>query len=164
GSRGVTLGDYNGNGFASLFVTNYEDERHALYRNDGKELFSYATEMAGIQAIGQRYVGFGTSFVDLENRGWLDILITNGPVIRHPVRAGLKQEPVLFRNESGKGFKAITEQGGSYFRTQHIGRGLAVGDLDNDGRADLVISHQNEPVALLRNTGGRGFRNHWLGV
>jgi hypothetical protein len=164
-SSGVTAGDFNDKGFASLFVTNYEDERHALYRNDGKELFSYATEIAGIQAIGQKYVGFGTSFVDLENRGWLDIVIINGHVIRHPVRAGLKQEPVLFRNESGIGFKAVTEQGGSYFRSQHIGRGLAVGDLDNDGRADLVISHQNEPVFLLRNTGGpRGFRNHWLGV
>jgi hypothetical protein len=164
GSMGVDVGDYLGNSFASIFVTNYEDERHALYRNDGKEVFSYATEIAGIQAIGQRYVGFGTSFVDLENRGWLDIVIINGHVIRHPVRAGLKQEAVLFRNEAGERFKPITDQGGDYFTSEHIGRGLAVGDLDNDGRPDLVVSHVNEPVSILRNVAGdKAERNHWLG-
>jgi hypothetical protein len=164
GSMGVTVGDYTGTGFASIFVTNYEDEMHALYRNDGNEEFFFSTEAAGIQAIGQKYVGFGTSFVDLENRGWLDIVITNGHVIRFPVRAGLKQDGVLFRNEDGKRFKVITDQGGDYYQEGHIGRGLAVGDLDNDGRPDMVISHLNEPVSVLRNVAGaKGERNHWLG-
>jgi hypothetical protein len=164
GSMGLDVGDYTGTGWASIFVTNYEDEMHALYCNHGKEEFSFATERAGIQAIGQSYVGFGTSFVDLENRGWLDIVIINGHVNRFPVRAGLKQQPVLFRNQSGKRFQVITAQGGDYFQEEHIGRGLAVGDLDNDGRPDLVISHLNEPVAVLRNVAGeQGVRNHWIG-
>src|SRR5262249_45890536 len=75
------------------------------------------------------------------------------------------QKPVLFRNEGGGKFKVITGRGGPYFRQHHPGRGLAVGDLDNDGRPDLVVSHVNEPVAILRNVaGGDGPRNHWLGV
>jgi hypothetical protein len=165
GSMGTAVGDYLGNGFASIFVTNYEDEMHALYRNDGQERFTFATEQTGIQAIGQKYVGFGTSFLDLENRGWLDLIIVNGHVIRHPVRAGLRQRPVLFRNQAGKRFEVVTDQGGKYFLTKHIGRGLAVGDLDNDGRPDLVVSHLNEPVAVLRNVAGdKGTRNHWLGI
>jgi hypothetical protein len=164
GSMGLAVSDFDCSGFPSLFVTNYEDEMHSLYQNHGHESFTFETENLGIMAIGQQYVGFGTSFLDLENRGWEDIIITNGHVIWHPARAPLKQRPVLFRNEQGNHFKAITAQGGPYFRTSHCGRGLAVGDLDNDGRPDVVISHVNDPVVILRNVaGGSGKRNHWLG-
>src|SRR5262249_43610051 len=85
GSMGVDVGDYDRSGLASIFVTNYENEMHALYRNLGKdELFLYSTATAGIGALGQSYVGFGTAFFDFDHDGWEDLVITNGHVIRHP--------------------------------------------------------------------------------
>jgi hypothetical protein len=165
GSMGLAVGDFNHSGLPSLFVTNYEDEMHALYRNKGEEGFTFLTEETGLVAIGQKYVGFGTAFLDLDNDGWEDLVISNGHVIRSPVRAGVKQVPVLFRNLNGERFEIITPRGGDYFRQGHVGRGLAVGDLDNDGRPDLIISHINEPAAVLRNAvGDAGPRNHWLGL
>jgi hypothetical protein len=121
---------------------------------------------SGIAAIGQKYVGFGTAFLDVDGDGWEDLVIANGHVIRYPVGgAELWQQPVLLRNQGQGRFQEITRQGGPHFRGKHIGRGLAVGDLDNDGRPDLVLSHLNEPVVLLRNVAGEtGPRPHWLGV
>lgn len=169
GSMGVDAADYDGSGRPSFLVTNYENELPALYRNnsrDGSLFFSYSTHSAGLANLGRNYVGFGAAFFDLDNDGWQDAVIANGHVIRHPVKAGIRQRPVLLRNQ-GQGaaesrFDAITDQGGSYFQADHQGRGLAVGDLDNDGRLDLVISHVNEPVVLLRNESRSG--NHWLGI
>src|SRR5262249_12182578 len=84
--------------------------------------------------------------------------------IRYPYTAGStrRQKPVLLRNRGGGTFTDVTPRGGPYFRREHLARGLAVGDLDNDGRVDLVVSHLNEPVAVLRNVAPRG--HHWLGV
>jgi hypothetical protein len=165
GSMGVAAGDYDGSGRPSLFVTNYENEMHALYRNDGREFFTFQTQRSGIAAIGRLYVGFGTGFIDVDNDGWEDLMIANGHVIRHPQAAPLKQRPVLLHN-TAKGketrFENYTTRGGPYFRADHVGRGIAFGDLDNDGRIDMVISHLNEPVVLLRNECGEG--NHWLGL
>jgi hypothetical protein len=168
---GVDAGDYDGSGQASLLVTNYENELHALYGNvlvDGFQSFRFSTQTSGIAAIGRRYVGFGTGFLDMDNDGWEDIFITNGHVIRHPSRSDVRQRPVLFRNLGKQGgtrrvqFTDATARGGEYFRQTHQGRGVAIGDLDNDGRPDLVISHVNAPVAILRNVAGQ--RHHWLGV
>jgi hypothetical protein len=164
GSMGVTVGDYDQSGRASIFVTTYENEMHALYRNLGRELFLHSTSTAGIAALGQKFVGFGTRFVDLDHHGPEDLIIANGHVIRHPTAGtGLKQSPVLLRNV-GKGyFKDMSKRGGGYFETRHIGRGLAAGDLDNDGRIDIVISHVNAPAAILRNVADVQ-QNHWLGI
>jgi enediyne biosynthesis protein E4 len=170
GSMGVDAGDYDGGGRPSLLVTNYENELHALYRNAsrrGNLLFEYSTHWAGMAKLGRLYVGFGTAFFDLDGDGREDIVIAHGHVIRHPTRAGVRQRPVLLRNQGRAGgpgvrFENIAERAGSYFRSDHQGRGLAVGDLDNDGRPDLVISHINEPVVLLRNEAGPG--RHWVGI
>ncbi len=172
GSMGCAVGDFNHSGKASIWVTNYEAELHALYQNDcnaGREFFQFATESTGIAAIGQAYVGWGTSFLDLFHTGWEDIFISNGHAIRHPTgKAKRAQKPVLLhnlgKNENGRvRFKEITDQGGPYFRDVHQGRGVVFADFDNDGRIDLVLVHLSQPVAVLRNEADTQ-GNHWLGI
>jgi hypothetical protein len=169
GSMGVDAADYDGCGRPSLWVTTFEHERHALYHNECRDhslWFQYVTRKAGIAALGGGYVGFGTGFIDLDNDGWEDLVIAHGHVRRYPSRAQLRQRTLLLRNQGTGRFANMTVQGGSYFQVPHRGRGLAIGDLDNDGRPDLVITHVNEPVVLLRNDphGDDVPRHHWLGI
>src|SRR5437660_3361743 len=116
GSMGVDAGDYDGSGRMSIFVTNYQNEIHALYRNATSSAwwpwgfpsaqFVYASRRAGVAAIGLNYVGFGTGFIDYDLDGAEDIFITNGHVIRHPISpAELLQRPVLLRNLRKRGDK-----------------------------------------------------------
>jgi hypothetical protein len=166
GSMGVDAGDPDRIGKPYLWVTNYENELHALYRNEcrpGRAFFNHRTAAAGIAAIGQKYVGWGTAFIDIDLDGWEDIFIANGHAIRYPTgkETSRKQQPVLLYNEGGR-FRAASKLIGDYFDTPHLARGVGIGDLDNDGRTDLVISHINEPVAILRGIGGVG--RHWIGL
>jgi hypothetical protein len=164
GSMGLDAADLDDNGRPWLWVTNYKSELHALYRNlsdDKRVSFFFHTTAAGIAAIGQQYVGWGTGFLDVDRDGWEDLFVANGHVLRNVPIETRRQMPVLLQNRKGK-FSAITPRGGSYFRQPHLARGAAVGDLDNDGRIDLVVSHVNEPVAILRNVSPQA--NHWLGI
>jgi hypothetical protein len=170
GSMGVDAADYAGVGSFSVFVTNYQNEAHALYRNQGGGRFVYASRSAGVSALGLVYVGFGTGFLDFDLDGNEDVLISNGHVVHHPpLPAEVRQLPVLLRNLYRPGerpfevrFANVSAQAGPYFQSKHLGRGVALGDLDNDGRIDVVFSPTNEPVALLRNQHETG--HHWLGV
>jgi hypothetical protein len=166
GSMGVDAADYDRCGRPSLFVSNYENELHALYRNECRGdaiVFQYASRSSGIAALGQSTVGWGTGFLDVDRDGWEDLFVATGHALRHPPRGGgdPRQRPILLRNQSGN-FTDISRQGGPYFRAPHLARGVALGDLDNDGRIDLVIGHLNEPVVLLRNEAASD--NHWLGI
>jgi hypothetical protein len=170
GSMGVDAADYDGSGRVSLWVTNYQNEVHGLYRNRGGGQFVYASKRAGVAAIGTGFVGFGTKFVDVDRDGTLDLIAVNGHVIRHPSPpAEIRQRPVLLRNLRTPGqpphevaFADESAKGGAFFRDRHTARGLAVGDLDDDGRPDLVVSRVNEPVVVLQNVLDNG--RHWLGV
>jgi hypothetical protein len=167
GSMGVDAADYDGSGRPSLIVTNYQNEFHALYQNvadGGRWRFQLKSLEAGLGAISRQNVGFGIGFLDVDNDGREDIVIANGHVIRYPANSSVRQLPNLLRNDGRKPAKfvesAVTP--GAYFQQAHQGRGLAVGDLDNDGWPDLVISHVNEPVTILKNVAPRD--SHWLGV
>lgn len=168
GSMGTDAGDYDGSGRASLWVTNFQQELHALYRNGGKESFHYESRAAGLGALGQHLVGFGTGFVDVDNDGWEDLVIANGHVLRFGMHGtSYKQRPYLLRNVATRDrrtFEDISPQGGGFFKTPAIGRGVAIGDLDNDGWPDLVFSHTNSPVVLLRNEAAKSNKANWLGV
>jgi hypothetical protein len=170
GSMGVDAADYDGTGRFSLFVTNYQQEAHALYRNGGRGQFRHVSDAAGVSAIGLAFVGFGTGFLDFDRDGAEDVFIANGHITPHPAPPSeQRQRPVLFRNtrrDAPPGslvrFEDVSPRGGPYFAGKRIGRGAAFGDLDNDGRTDVVVSHTNEPAALLRNAADNG--RHWLGV
>ena len=167
GSMGVDVGDYDGSGRASIFVTNFQDELHALYQNLGQERFAYQSQAAGIGAMSRQFVGFGTGFIDIDNDGWEDLFIVNGHVLRKPLGSSLKQHPVVMRNvefQSRRFFQDYSKRGGAFFATAAVARGLAIGDLDNDGWPDVVISNTNSPAVLLRNEASAGSQSRWLGV
>jgi hypothetical protein len=172
GSMGLAVGDPLNQGRPAIYVTTYEGELHSLFLNEcvgDKEYFRYATQASGIGAIGQIWVGWGTDFIDLDHHGWEDIFVSNGHAIRFPKgKAKRAQTPMLLQNAPwsntlGRRYENITARGGDYFKTVHCGRGVAFGDLDNDGQKDMVLCHLNEPSLLLKNqapTEGR----RWIGV
>ena len=170
GSMGVDAADYNGTGRLSVFVANYQNESHALYRNRGNGRFIDASQPAGITALGLSYVGFGAGFLDFDRDGHEDLFLSNGHVVHHPPPpAEVKQRPVLMRNTRRPGqpphevrFEDVSTRAGPYFQARHLGRGAAMGDLDNRGRIDLVLSPTNAPATVLRNR--HEADHHWLGV
>jgi hypothetical protein len=166
GSMGLAAADYDGTGQPSLWVANYENELHALYRNDCKgdrPFFTFSTAPAGLAVFGRMTVGWGTGFFDIDHHGWEDLFLITGHATRVPKTSPRAQRPILARNMGNGKFQNITGQGGPYFQSSHVGRGAVLADFDNDGRVDLAVIHTNEPVAILRNEADtKG--NHWLGV
>jgi RNA polymerase sigma factor (sigma-70 family) len=151
GSKGVAVGDFDGSGRPSFFVTNDLNEVHGLYKNTAATAFQFGSFKAGLAAIGQKYVGWGTAFIDYDRDGDLDLMIANGG-----------QRPVLLRNVGKGKFVDVSAKAGVYFQQEHNARGVAFLDFDNDGRLDLIISHVNEPVVILRNQTLEK-DHHWIG-
>lgn len=160
GSMGVDAFDYNLDGQLDLWVCNYEDETFALYRNQGAAHFAHVSKSTGLTSFGQRFVGFGTAAADFDFDGDEDIVVANGHVIKFPQRSPRRQLPLFLESQKGR-FVRTPFSNDSYFGTAHEGRGLAMADFDNDGDADLAISHVNEAVSVLRN---KQTSQEWLSV
>jgi enediyne biosynthesis protein E4 len=166
GSMGIDAGDVDGDGDEDLFVTNLDNESNTMYVNVGKGLFEDRTVEWGVFQLG--LTGFGAHFVDIDNDGWLDLVVVNGAV-RHlasQVQRGdpypLNQPKLLFRNDGGRKFVNATAQAGVAFERLEVSRGLAVGDLDNDGASDLVVFNNSGPARVLVNHTAHG--KHWIGL
>lgn len=162
GSMGVDVGDFNNDGLPDIWVANFERESIALYRNEGSCQFLHVSRSTGVTAVGSLFVSFGTVFLDFDRDGDEDVAVSNGHVIRHPVNAPLHQVPLLFENLGGARYVNVAPSAGEYFVEPHLGRGVACGDIDNDGDLDLVFSPTNEPAALVSNESPN--ENHWLSV
>lgn len=160
---GSTVADYDGDGRLDIFKTNFSDDTSTLYRNvDGKS-FDDATFAAGL-GLHTQYLGWGTMFVDADNDGWPDLLLVNGhvyPEVDSQHLGSTFREPrILYRNNGDGTFTDISETAGPAITETASSRGLAVGDLWNDGRMSAVISNMNARPSLLVNDLKNG--NHWI--
>ena len=152
GSMGVTAGDYDHDGLFDLFITNFDDDYNTLYRNDGKLSFTDVSHPAKVAAVSLPYVGWGTKFFDYDNDGWVDLFVANGHV--YPQIPTYRQRNFVHRNNRDGTFSEVGEQLGPPFNEKRAARGVAFGDLDNDGDVDLVINNLDGPPNVLRNDGG----------
>jgi len=152
GSMGVTVGDYDHDGKLDLFITNFADEYNTLYHNDGSNSFTDVSFAAKVAAVSLPYVGWGTKFFDYDNDGWVDLFVANGHV--YPQLPNYLQPKLLFRNNRDGTFSEISAQFGKVLTELRASRGVAFGDIDNDGDIDLVIVDLDGSPQLLSNDGG----------
>jgi len=160
---GVDFADYNNDGRTDILVTNLSLQMYALFRNRAGSHFDYATGDSGLGKATHLYSGWSTRFIDFNNDGWKDIFAAQGHVLdtieRTSPNLQYRQAPLLLFNRKGT-FERVA--GGEAFEQRHSGRGAAFGDLDNDGRIDVVVANLGEAPAILHNTTAEG--NHWLSL
>jgi len=161
----VDAGDYDQDGLIDLFLTTIDREMYSLYHNDGNETFTDVAPRFGIASQTFNLSGMGVKFFDYDNDGNLDLIFSNG----HPelnvakmVPGVTYEEPMLLFRNTGSGLENVSKESGPIFSKPIAGRGLALGDFDNDGSVDVLVSVSNSSPILLRNNAGR--QNHWLGV
>ena len=160
---GVDFADYNNDGWPDIVVTDLANQRYALYRNNRDGSFEYASGAAGIGEMTRAHSGWGVRFLDYDNDGSKDLLIAQGhdlDTIEQNFPNLHYREPMLLARNTGKGFVDVSTQSGSVFNQPWVGRGLAVGDLDNDGRLDAVVTTNDGTAHILHNE--TATQNHWL--
>jgi enediyne biosynthesis protein E4 len=160
---GVDFADYNNDGLPDLVITDLANQMYALYRNNGDGTFTYDSYPSGIGRMTMTHSGWGVRFMDYDNDGWKDLLIVQGhdldtieltsPNLRY-------REPMLLARNTGQHFVDVSTEAGSIFHQAWVGRGMANGDIDNDGRLDAVVTTNDGPAYILHNE--TPARNHWL--
>jgi len=162
---GVDAVDYNQDGWLDLFVANVDHESYALYRNNRDETFDDVSIATGIGPVTTLMSGWGLKFFDYNNDGNLDLILSNGhpdtTIDRHQLGVHYFEPMLLFEN-NGTAWKNVSAESGPVFARDIAGRGLALGDFNNDGAVDVLVAVNNGPPVLLRNTAAE--KNHWLGL
>jgi enediyne biosynthesis protein E4 len=160
---GTTIADYDGDGRLDIFKTNFSDDTSTLYRNNGDGTFTDATFSAGL-GLHTKYLGWGAMFFDFDNDGWPDLILANGHVYpevdKYHLGSSYQEPRILYRNNGNGTFTDISESAGTGITTTSSSRGLAVGDLWNDGRVSVIVSNMNAPPSLLVNQ--VRYPNHWI--
>ncbi|MCU1225489.1 MAG: ASPIC/UnbV domain protein [Edaphobacter sp.] len=163
-SMGIAIGDYMNNGLLDLYNTTFSDDYNPLYRNDGNANYTDISYQMGIAEPTIPFLGWGDAFLDFDNDGWKDIIIANGHVYPQVDRmswgTSWAQRPLLFRNLEGKRFDPVPPVEGTGLAKVVAGRGVAVGDLFNDGKLDAVINVLDGHPVLLRNISPD--KHHWI--
>jgi enediyne biosynthesis protein E4 len=154
---GIAVADYDGNGFLDIAKTNFSGDRPSLFKNEDGSFFEDVSEMAGLGR--NQLLGWGIAFLDVDEDGWPDLVMANGHVYpevdRSPIGETYRQKTLLYRNLGNGRFADITQSAGPGFAPKRPARGLAIGDLDGDGRPEIVIVNMNEKPTLLKNVGPR---------
>ena len=160
---GTTAGDFDGDGRPDIFKTNFSDDTSTLYRNNGDGTFTDATFSAGL-GLHTQYLGWGTMFFDFDNDGWPDLILANGHVYpevdKYHLGSSFQEPRILYHNEGNGTFTDVSATAGPGITTAASSRGLAVGDLWNNGRLSVVISNMSARPSLLVND--VHYNNHWI--
>lgn len=163
-NMGIALGDYLHTGWMSILITHFSEEYATLYRNDGSMSFTDVSHAAGIARATAPFVGWGDAFLDLDNSGWLDMILVNGhvyPQVDSAKTGTAYREPKLvFQNQRDGTFTNVSEQVGSAVGVPEVSRGLAVGDLFNRGRLDIVIENLTGGPMILEAKSNPS--HHWV--
>ncbi|MFZ0062186.1 MAG: CRTAC1 family protein [Pyrinomonadaceae bacterium] len=161
---GLAIGDYNNDGRVDFHITNFSDDSNVLYHNDGEGNFTDVTFQAGLGEPTIPFLGWGTSFIDYDNDAWLDLFVVNGHVYpavdSHQWGTSFAEQPLLFRNLGTGKFERVGAAPASGLASAWPSRGLAVADLDGDGRVDAVINNMDAKPSILRNVTAPA--GHWV--
>ena len=160
---GVDFADYNNDGWPDLIITDLANQRYALYQNNRDSTFTYSSFTSGVARLTMPHSGWGVRFLDYDNDGWKDLLVAQGhdlDTVELSYPNLHYREPMLLLRNTGKDFVDVSSSSGAVFSQAWLGRGMATGDIDNDGRLDAVVTTNDGPAHILRNE--TPTQNHWL--
>ncbi|CAN5550099.1 CRTAC1 family protein [soil metagenome] len=162
---GVDFADYNNDGRPDLVITNLASQKYAIYNNNGDGSFTYASYSTGLGGMTLLHSGWGIRFFDFDNDGLKDLLVAQGhdlDTVELNFSSIHYREPMMLARNTGHGFVDVSQQSGEVFRQAWVGRGMAIGDIYNDGHIDAVVATNDGPSHILRNQ--TVTENHWLGL